>query len=200
MTRCFNSVKFFGNYEVHKKVSEWRSKLYELKLPENDVLIEKVIRDTFYPDISKDIPLDFGTSWLMLDDGTMSIKENGIGFISEGNPPNELLKKIACLLFDADKNVIVTNLYTLGDGSVGISYSTPYDKKSAYFEDAFVDLNEYYEKYEDSQEAEEQSDLRLADLELEYLYDMMSDMPGTQETVKKYMGHLDVDWESFEEN
>lgn len=193
-TNCYNSMEFFGNKKVHKLVGQWRKQLESFQ-KKGDQYRLQAVQSVFNLDGSFE---SLGTDWIYLDAGEILVPDGGIGFVSSVSPPTELQKRMASLLCVADHHVIVRNTYTLFNGSVGISYATPYDSETVYFEDAFVDLDDFYSKYEESVEAEEQADIRLKDLEREYVWDMMSDMPGTIEVVRTHIKDVNIDWVEFD--
>jgi hypothetical protein len=191
---CYNTYTFLGNAKVLKQAKEWKLALDKVVATPDDPECMRAIREVFYPNDDDD-EIDIGSSWAHQDDDSIGSGEGQLGFISAWSPPNELHKRMACLLYALDKHVVIQNNFHVEDGSMGVSYASPHDAKNAYLQEAMVEVDE--DDFEDIEEAEEDAQERLAEMELEILDFFMDDMQGTSKVIKKHMPHLDLDWDAY---
>jgi hypothetical protein len=195
--RCYNTYSFYGNEEAIKKVKEWKALLDSAKPTDEDQYCAKVVRQVFYADLATDQEIEMGSKWVHQDDDSIDADDDQIGFLSAWSPPNELQKRMACMLYILDKHIVVRNSFNIEGAIYGISYSTPYDSEKAYFDIAEIDIDSF-DDCDDREEAEEMAFERLDDLEKELLGDMVSDVEGTSDVIKKFMPNLKFDWEDDE--
>ena len=191
---CYNTYTFLGNAKVLKQVKEWKLALDKVLATPDDPECMRAIRDVFYPNDGHD-EIDIGSSWAHQDDDSIGPGEGQLGFISAWAPPNELHKRMACLLYELDKHAVIKNNFHVEDGSMGVSYASPHNAKNAYLQEAMVEVDE--DDFEDIEEAEEDAQERLAEIELEILDFFMDDMQGTCKVIKKHMPHLNIDWDAY---
>ena len=181
VNECYNLYSFFGNEKVIQKVHEW-----------------KVLLNKFQP---TDEEIDMGSKWVHQAD-MMSPNDYQIGFASAWSPPNELQKKIACVLYELDNHVVIKNDFSTEGSTFGVSFATPYDSENAYFEEAEVDdsLDDDFEDEDDEarEEAENRANEELKELEFQLIENLISDVEGTKEVMKKFMPDLDIDWGDYE--
>jgi len=195
--RCYNTYSFYGNEEAIKKVKEWKALLDSAKPTEEDQYCTKVVRQVFYADLATEQEIEMGSKWVHQDNSSIDADDDQIGLLSAWSPPDELQKKMACMLYELDKHIVVRNSFNIEGSIYGISYSTPYDSESAYFDTANVEI-ESCDDFDDREEAEEMAFENLEGLEKELIGDMMSDVEGTSEVIKKFMPNLKFDWDEDE--
>ena len=129
---CYNLLKFFGNEKVISQVKEWKTQLEKIQPTDDDPECLRAIREVFYPESTADESIDYGSKWVILYNNSDTPEENQISLISAWNPPVELQKRIASLLYRFDKHVIVENHYNTDNNYIGFVYTTPYDSENAY--------------------------------------------------------------------
>ena len=191
---CYNTYTFLGNAKVLKQVKEWKLALDKVEATPDDPECMRAIREVFYPNNGND-EIDIGSSWAHQDDDSIGSGDGQLGFTSAWSPPNELHKRMCCLLYALDKHAVIKNNFHIEDGSMGVSYASPHDANNAYLQEAMVEMDE--DDFEDIEEAEEDTQERLAEMELEILDFFMDDMRGTFKVIKKHMPHLELDWDVY---
>jgi hypothetical protein len=204
-SECFNLYSFFGNEKVIEKVREWKILLNKFQPTDEDKFCTRAIREVFYPDMLEDEEIDMGSNWVH-QSNMMSPNDNQIGLASAWSPPNELQKKIACLLYELDNHVVIKNDFSTEGSTFGVSYATPYDSKNVYFEEAEVDdsLDDDFEDEDEDEddeareEAENRANEELKELESQLIENLISDVEGTKEVMKKFMPDLDINWDDYE--
>lgn len=181
-----------GNQKVMKQLAEWKNALDSYQPTSEDPFCMRAIGEVFFPELSSDI--DLGSKWVHQDTDSTDVEKGILGFVSAWGPPNELLKKIACLLFKLDKRVVICNYYNIELSSVGVTYVAPHDAKNAYLIDAEVNLDD---GFDDSCDAEEAAYEELSKQELVILDYFLDDMIGTVKTINKHMPNLEIDWSKY---
>ena len=195
---CYNLFDFYGNNKVKQQVKVWKEALANVAATKEDPYCMLAVIDVFYPNIKDKNSIDMGSKWAHEDDASIGPDEDQIGLLSAWNPPHELHKHMACLLFKLDKHVVVQNSFNIEDGSQGVAYATPNDEESAYFQSTHVELDA--DDFEDSDDA---LDAQLANLEenqIEILDYLMDDMPGTAKVIKKHKKYFSdkFDWTKYD--
>lgn len=193
---CYNVISFFGNDKVIEQVATWRKQIESFKPSKEDPYCMKAIREVFYPNVPIN-NIDMGSKWVHLDDESTGAYEDQLGLQSAWRSPDLLLEHMTCLLFKLDPNVVVENLFNIEDGSIGFRYMTPNDEYSAYIQEGNYMIN--YEEYDDPQDAESEVYELYKDQKLEYISDLIVEMPGRFDLFKKFMPDLVDDWDSFKQ-
>lgn len=191
---CYNLLQFMGNQKVMKQIAEWKKALDSFQPTPEDPHCMRAIREVFYSEAPSDVEIDFGSKWVHQDDASMDVEDGMLGFASAWAPPNELHKRMACLLFDLDNHVVVRNQYNIELATVGVAYAAPYDSENAYLLDVEVELDDGYDETADAEDAAYEE---LEEQELKILNFLMDDMEGTVRTIKKHMPKLQIDWDDY---
>ena len=195
---CYNSFMFFGNKKVGQKIEAWKAKIESLQGKSKDPLGLLIVRDVFNPKKHAQDSISYGCGWIY-PANDMQGSDRALFFVTDGTPPDGLQMHITSILSEIDPNVVVRNRYTLNTGSEGFVYMTVTDQKVIHTEKVYVDLDEFYKQYDSGIEAEAASEAQLKEFEIEAVYDMMSDVPGSEKTFKKYVKDVDIDWNFIEE-
>lgn len=196
---CYNRIAFFGNPKVDQKIEAWKSQIKSQRDQLSDPLGLLIVSRVFKLKAQDGDSNPYGCGWIYPGDDEMLVQENEICFVTDGGTPDGLQVHMATMLYKIDPNVVIRNRYTLNTGSEGFVYMAPTGSHGVHTEKVYVDLDEYYAKYDSGIEAEEASELQLKAFEIEAVYDMISDVPGTEETFRKYVKDVDIDWDFIDE-
>ena len=191
---CYNLISFFGNDKVLKQVHAWRKKIAEFKPTKDDPNCMRAINEVFYPGQDRE-DVDYGSKWVHLDDASTGAGEDQLGLQSAWNSPDSLLEHMASLLYKLDPHVIIENTFNIEDGSIGFRYITPLNETETYTQEG--DYQVSYEDYEEPEEAEEAAYEEYKLDRLEFLTDMISDVPETFDVIKAFITDLVEDWDTF---
>lgn len=196
---CYNLIEIWGNDQVTKQVSEWNKALETVNVPSNDVHRMGAIRKVFYPGTPDTELLDLGSKWVHPDSDSTGSDDESLGFQSAWTRPEELEKKIACLLFQLDPNVVIRNSFNIDDGTEGVAYTLAKSDTEAVSVEASANFN-FDDLVEEDIEDEEE---RRRDTYREEATDLISDLiysyPHVKSTVKAHQLELGVDDEFFED-
>jgi hypothetical protein len=186
---CYNLIQFLGNPKVKAQVKRWNTELKSYQPTKDDPYCMRAIREVFYPEFAKDAELDMGSKWVHPDEQSIGSDDDELGLQSAWDRPDNLERRLACLLYPLDKNVVVRNLFNIEDGSCGVSYTAAHDTENSYSQVAFVEVDEDYEGDIALEGADASEKLRIE--EVNVLFDMfLDDMPHLKKVIKKHLPHL----------
>lgn len=185
---CYNIYSFYGNKKVIEQVKKWKEELNSIPSTDEDPYCKVAVFRVFYPNIENIESVELGSKWVHQDDNSISPSDEQIGFLSAWGPPNSLLKNMACLLFKLDKTVVIENNFNIDNGTIGVSYVSPYDEENCYIQEAHFEFER--NEVEDLDTAYEIIQGKLMEAQIEILDYLMDDMPGTAKKIKKFNPHL----------
>jgi|AntAceMinimDraft_12_1070368.scaffolds.fasta_scaffold126073_1 hypothetical protein len=196
---CYNLLEIWGNAQVIEQVREWNKALDTVDVPSEDVHRMGATRRVFFPGTPDTQPLDLGSKWVHPDSESTGSDDESLGLQSAWCRPEELEKRIACLLFQLDPNVFIRNSFNIDDGTEGIAYTLAISATEAVSVEASANFN-FDDLDEDDVEAEEES--RREEYQ-EEATDLISDLvysyPHVKSTVKAHQLELGLDDEFFED-
>ena len=118
-----------------------------------------------------------------------------LGFQSAWTSPNELQKHLTLDLHKFDNDVIVENSYNIEDGSMGFVYTAINLDGNVCIEIAHTDLN--LDDFDEREDADADQQERLNEWQVDTVMDLIEEAPNISDTAKKYLQHLDIDWDYF---
>jgi len=193
---CWNLISFYGNEKVVEQIKQWQSRLDSFKPTEEDAYCMRAIRDVFYPDAKLTENLDYGSKWVHQDTDALSPEDYQLGFQSAWSSPDELQKHLTVILHKLDANVLVENVFSIENRSEGYVYTTINSKGEICIQTAYAECS--YDEFDDSEDAEEDMEERLAEYQIEALSDLIIEVPPMAAVIKKYLPHVDIDWSQLE--
>ena len=196
---CYNLLEIWGNELVTKQVQAWNKALDSVEVPKDDEHRMGAIRLVFYPEVSKEKSIDLGSKWVHSDRTSTGSDDESLGFQSAWSRPEELEKRIACLLFCMDPNVVIRNSFNIEDGTEGVSYTIVKSEKEAVSVETsanfnFDDLDE--DEIEDEEEIRRE---RMREEEVDLISDLIYLHPHIKATFKEHQSALDLDDDFFED-
>ena len=91
--RCYNLLEIWGNDKVKKQIHQWNESLNSVNVPEDDLHRMGAIKIVFFPEISQNERIDFGSKWVHVDTISTGSDNDSLGFQSAWSRPKELEKK-----------------------------------------------------------------------------------------------------------
>lgn len=197
--RCYNLLEIWGNEKVKKQIQEWNESLNSVNVPQDDLHRMGAIRIVFFPEITQNERIDFGSKWVHVDTISTGSDNDSLGFQSAWSRPKELEKKIACLLFDLDPNVVIRNSFNIEDGTEGVAYTIAKTKTEAFSAEATGDFNlDDVDEDEISTEEERRRDLYREE-QIDLISDLIYEYPHIKLTFKEHKEELNLDDDFFED-
>ncbi len=188
---CYNLYSFYGNDKVIEQVKMWRTELDSISPTEEDPNCMRAIRAVFYPNVKADESLIYGSKWVHPDIPSIGPGDTEIGLQSAWNPPEDLHKRMACLLYHLDNHVIVSNEFNVEGLTLGIAYATPYNSESSYYIDSEIEIDQPEDEDEeedyDVELAEDEANQKLIEEEVRLLNQMINDVPEKESAISQHL-------------
>ena len=196
---CYNLLEVWGNDQVTKQVSEWNTALDTVDVPSDDEHRMGAIRKVFYPDAPDAQPIDLGSKWVHPDSESTGSDDESLGFQSAWSRPEELEKRIACLLFKLDPNVVIRNNFNIDDGTEGVAYTIAKSDSEAVSVEASANFNFDDLDEEDIEDEEENRRETYREESTDLISDLMYLHPHIKPTIKAHQLELELDDDFFED-
>lgn len=194
---CYNLLEIWGNEFVTKQVQAWNQALDSVELPKDDVHRMGAIRLVFYPEAPKETSIDLGSKWVHADAASTGSDDESLGFQSAWSRPEELEKRIACLLFSVDPKVVIRNNFNIEDGTEGVAYTIANSNTEAISVETSANFNFDDLDEDDIGDEEERRRELMREEEVDLISDLIYLHPHIKATFKDHQSDLDLDDDFF---
>ena len=190
---CWSKFSFFGNKKVIDQIRKWDRELAEPAATPEDSERQLAVIRVFYAGLVNES--DLGSKWVLPLPDIADPEE--IGFLSAWVPPNKLQDHITSLLFSLDKKVVVKNYYHTEDNVFGIRYTTAFDSKNIYSQEASVSEEDLGLSPAQGAVEEVLGEL-ITEREREIVECLIDDVSGRSKKLRKALAYLDIDWDDYD--